>query len=199
MRPIKRTRPTSDGTEPWKDLSFTEPVDSDALHDLLRTQYPGYANLRERKHIAAIEFLQAELSLMQSKEPAHGDLVALPSPDAPSFSSWHTRRGRSSISQSDASSRRLSPSVEPSVHDLKSPATFTDLQAQVTGGSAQQFVFSALDGRTLHPKTKRRMTSKERTAYKQTRKRGACPKCKRQKGKVCQPRLGLEYESSAVF
>jgi len=47
----------------------------------------------------------------------------------------------------------------------------------------QQHVFSIVDGFATQPKKKRKMTPAERSAYKTTRKVGACDKCKRQKGK----------------
>lgn len=50
--------------------------------------------------------------------------------------------------------------------------------------NTQHFVWSAHDGRPMQPKTKRKMTLEERSAYKETRKRGACERCRRQKGKV---------------
>jgi len=83
-----------------------------------------------------------------------------------------------------------SPSVVESVLSPKlaertrneSRATADLEQTQPT--SAQQFVWSAHDGRSMRPKTKRKMTVEERSAYKETRKRGACDKCRRQKGRV---------------
>lgn len=197
MRFIRRNRPTSDSAAPWKGISFTAPVDSDALHDDLRKEYPQYTTLRQRKHKAAIEFLRAELREMQKKDSASvskeqsGDYPALPSPAAASSSSegaeGHSYQGSSSASTSSVSSRRLSASVERTMADQNSPLTPVDPPTNVVPevGSGQHIVFSAHDGRMLQLKPKRRQTKEENAAYRETRKYGACPKCKRQKGKVC--------------
>ncbi|CAO2649228.1 Nn.00g066130.m01.CDS01 [Neocucurbitaria sp. VM-36] len=192
---IKRIQPTSDETPPWTGISFVQPVDSDALHEHLKIAYPQCTTLRERKHMAAIDFLIAELRQMQSKGSAFvaiessANYPAAPSPRAPSLSTEAlgnpSRKGSASASQSPTSSTQLSTSVEHAFQDRHSSTTPACLPpiAQPTDGPGQHLVFSAIDGRMMQPKTKRRMTIEEKNAYKETRKRGACRKCKRQKGK----------------
>lgn len=192
MSLIRRFQLTSDATPPWAGLSFTPPVASDALHEELKKIYPAYTTLRERKHKAAIDFLTAELYEMQSRDskPVAEHYPPHASSEAPSIFSdaleAHSRQGSPSASESPTSSTRFSRSVEPVLQPRDTPPIRTPLLPTLapTAGSGQHIVFRALDGRTLKPKTKRKMTSEEKTAYKETRKRGACPKCKRQKGKV---------------
>ena len=95
--------------------------------------------------------------------------------------------------------RRASESISVSPHG---PSTSPEMRESVVDGykttfdirqskpkalavNPQQFVWSAHDGRSMQPKTKRKMTLEERSAYKETRRRGACDKCRRQKGRVC--------------
>ncbi|KAJ4366785.1 hypothetical protein N0V83_007310 [Neocucurbitaria cava] len=182
---IKRVQPTSDETPPWSGMSFVQPVDSDALHEHLKIAYPQCTTLRERKHMAAIDFLVAELHQMQSKGPTFvavehsANDPAAPNPGALS------RKGSISASLSPTSSAQFSTSVELAFQDRHSSTTPGRLlpKGQLTESPGQHLVFSAVDGRMMQPKTKRRMTAEEKDAYKETRKRGACRKCKRQKGK----------------
>ncbi|KAH7359705.1 hypothetical protein BKA66DRAFT_225456 [Pyrenochaeta sp. MPI-SDFR-AT-0127] len=195
MHLIRRTQPTSDVTPPWAGMSFTQPVDSDALHERLKKAYPTCATLRQRKHMAAIDFLTTELREMQSKDQNvattehSADYPALASSEAPSIFSetleGGSRQGSPSVLESPASSAHHSRSVERVLQRQDSPPASAHLvrTQPSTTGSGQHIVFSAKDGRTLQPKLKRKMTTEEKTAYKETRKRGACPKCKRQKGK----------------
>jgi hypothetical protein len=64
-RLIRRIHAANDTTDPWSGITFTMPVDSDALADGLKQAYPMARTLRERKHWAALDFLQAELRHMR--------------------------------------------------------------------------------------------------------------------------------------
>ncbi|KAL1793663.1 hypothetical protein ACET3X_008645 [Alternaria dauci] len=170
MRSIKRVRPTSDESPPWAGMSFIQPVDSDALHELLRNQYPQCTSVRQRKHLAAIDFLKRELESMQNEamvfEASHPGLEGL---DV----SKHQRSISPSLSQSSS----CKPPMLLEYHSQQSPSI-----SKI--GVGQQHVFSIVDGGlAIQPKKKRKMTPAERSAYKTTRKVGACDKCKRQKGK----------------
>jgi len=177
MRPIKRSQPTSDASPPWAGMKFTQPVDSDALHELLKEQYPQCKTLRQRKHMAAIDFLRLELESMQheSTESTTGtscETQALSALDA----------SRPGVEELAALTHRrsVSPSLSRS-SSYRSPVHLDDHIPQI--GVGQQHVFSIVDGFATQPKKKRKMTPAERSAYKTTRKVGACDKCKRQKGK----------------
>lgn len=50
--------------------------------------------------------------------------------------------------------------------------------------SSQTYVFSAVDGTPMQPRTKKKMSTQERKDYKETRRRGACDKCRKTKAKV---------------
>ncbi|RYO58170.1 hypothetical protein AA0116_g7443 [Alternaria tenuissima] len=170
MRSIKRIHPTSDETPPWAGMAFTQPLDSDALHELLKSQYPQCTSMRQRKHLAAIDFLNRELESMQNEamllQASH------PGPEELDVCK-HQRSLSPSLSHSN--SYRSPALVEH--HPQQSP-TITKI------ATGQQHVFSIVDGGlAVQPKKKRKMTPAERSAYKTTRKIGACDKCKRQKGK----------------
>ncbi|KAK3202138.1 hypothetical protein GRF29_161g263335 [Pseudopithomyces chartarum] len=66
---ILRQQATSDELPPWAGIIFKDPVDSDTLSEKLRAAYPSCRTLRERKHQAAIDFLQEELHRMQYGTP----------------------------------------------------------------------------------------------------------------------------------
>ncbi|KAG9195999.1 hypothetical protein G6011_01120 [Alternaria panax] len=179
MRPIKRIHPTSDETPPWAGMSFIQPVDSDALHELLKHQYPQCASLRQRKHMAAIDFLRRELESMQNETAgtSPGDQTRIsPQTSLSAPEKLGERKHQRSISPSlSQSSSYRSPTLLKH-HPQQSPA-------MKKMGTGQQHVFSIVDGLAMQPKKKRKMTPAERSAYKTTRKVGACDKCKRQKGK----------------
>jgi hypothetical protein len=168
-----RTELASEGTPPWAGIAFVHLIDSDELAEDLKRTYPEGRTLRERKHMAIIDFFTDELRQMQQ---ARGGTVMA---------------GRLAL-QRQLDDRMVRHSQSPASSTCSAMAGEPQIQ-QVGGGvvaptdavSAQQFVFSAADGRTMQSKTKRKMTLDEKTAYKETRRRGACSKCKRQKGKVC--------------
>lgn len=195
---IKRTQPTTDETPPWQGISFLLPVGSDRLADQLKKTFSDCRTLRQRKHKAAILFLEAELEEMiarDEKQSLYPDALnnhQLGSPQSESLD-FFDQPSVSSTQQNTLSSSCTSP-ITP--HSAPSPKLTNRSRSQFSGpdqsqpptanavATPQTFVFSAVDGRSLQPKTKRKMTSDERVVYKQTRKRGACEKCKRQKGKV---------------
>lgn len=168
---IERVRNTSDETSPWEGISFTQPVGSDRLSDELKRAYPGCSNLRQRKHMAAIAFLQHELTQMQKANSAT-EVIEVEYPATPEASSL-------SNDNFDGSSRQSSVSVSrASLQKIQAPTASTFTRA------SQQIVFSVSDGQTLQPSTRRTMTKEEKLSYRKTRKRGACSTCRRQKGKV---------------
>lgn len=178
-------------------------VDSDALSERLKAAYPDCKTHRERKHRAAIEFLNAELSWMQSGSPIADHVspnnVQYPSQEpTPSITRLQTHavsEGSEILSPPACTpSSFIESTLSPRLADRIRPApqATADLeQPQVISSptTAQQFVWSAHDGRSLQPKTKRKMTVEERNVYRNTRKRGACDKCRRQKGRVVLSRL----------
>jgi hypothetical protein len=190
---IKRTESTSDETPPWSGITFTLPVDSDRLSEDLKRRYPHCSTLRERKHMAAIEFLRAELGLMQSKAttPTVKEDYSLATPEATNLQSdsfnSRSRRGSTSSYQSTSSKTPTESLMTRELQqgESKLVSSVATTLVPLRTDSAQQFVFSVVDGRPMKPKTKRRMTREEKVDYTTTRKHGACPTCRRQKGKVC--------------
>jgi len=190
MQPIKRVRPSNEGTPPWAGISFIHPIDSDELHDLLKRQYPQYTTVRERKHKAAIDFLLAELREMQNKtayampeQSRAAELFAYPAPSNLGYRNQgdHIRSFNDTATLSHINSSR-SP-MNPGEDRLRyqSPAAATT--SNVGGG--QQFVFKAVDGQPVRRKNRTKMTTEEKIAYAKTRKAGACERCKRKREKVC--------------
>ncbi|KAJ8110215.1 hypothetical protein OPT61_g6882 [Boeremia exigua] len=194
--PIKRQFHTTDQTAPWDGVVFTYEVGSDELGEALKVCYPTHRTLRQRKHAAIIQFLEQELLEMQSNDttmhaprtpPMHnvqhsnsefGDAQVNPQSPAQSQSTL-------SDAHSPAKSNNLSMPCGKR-HQVGAPTmqaiqpTYID---PTTAANATHLVFNAFDGRTMQQKTKRKMTAEERLEYKETRKRGACFRCKRQKGK----------------
>lgn len=180
---IRRTQITSDLAPPWEGISFTQPVGSDRLSDELRRAYPGCLDLRQRKHMAAIEFLQHELIQMQSSNPAtnvvESGYPATPEGSSPSNDNFDGRSRQSSTSVSQSAFQRGQTWSDGNLHQIESQTPTSSIVR-----SSQQIVFSVSDGHTLQPTTRRTMTREEKMAYRKTRKRGACSTCRRQKGKV---------------
>jgi len=196
---IRRNKPTTDETPPWEGITFAFAVGSDLLADQLKHAYPDCKNLRQRKHQAAIHFLSLELEEMKRKdeEQSNGHDIQ----NGHYFGSPKSGSTEVADYTSASSSQQNTPScTSPTTpHSNQSPKladrsrVHSDQHAALesqqpvkpdTMSSPQTFVFSAIDGRPLQPKTKRKMTNEERELYKETRKRGACSKCKRMKGKV---------------
>jgi hypothetical protein len=180
---IKRLQHTSDETPPWDGISFVQPVGSDRLSDELKRAYPGCTNLRQRKHMATIAFLQYELMQMQSAIPtsrvSESEYPATPEESSLSNDNLDDNSRQSSVPVSQTSLRKTQawPGGTPNTTQSQDPASSV-------AHSSQQIVFSVSDGHTLQPTTRRTMTKEEKLAYRKTRKRGACSTCRRQKGKV---------------
>lgn len=197
MKPdvIRRFQPTLEETAPWTGIEFIHPVGSDQLADLLKSTYPDGLTLRHRKHMAAIDFLKGELKKMQpmftgssstneqadhqsirstTSEFSAGDTFLVAS--RPQSELSHTSPSISSIAASPRLVERLRPATEQNER--------SDALPPILATASHTYVFSAVNGKPMQPKTKRRMTIQERQAYKETRKRGACLKCRRTKGKV---------------
>lgn len=184
MRSIKRTHPTSDETPPWAGMSFIQPVDSDALHELLKNQYPQCTSLRQRKHMAAIDFLRRELESMQNEVAG-----AMPETSPGEQTRIHLQTSHPSVEELKERKHQRSISLSASQNSWHRSQALSDRQPQQPPGmpnigTGQQHVFSIVDGLAMQPKKKRKMTPAERSAYKTTRKVGACDKCKRLKGRV---------------
>jgi hypothetical protein len=180
-RLLIRTELTSECTPPWTGIAFVHPVDSDELAENLKRSYPRGRTLRERKHMAVIDFFREELLQMQQAGgvmPMAGG-AAMYAPSAAPVLHRHVDERISRPSHSPASST-CSAAAEMQGHTTSMAAV-----APADTVPGQQFVFSAADGTMMQSKRKRKMTLDEKTAYKETRRRGACSKCKRQKGKVC--------------
>lgn len=198
MQPIKRSKPTSDESPPWAGMKFTQPVDSDALAEYLKKLYPQCATLRERKHMAAIDFLRRELEMMQCRSlqinPTSPQLSLISSDIDEENSSQESR----SPSTAFSSLVERPEIAENSSYALESqaPLSSNSTTKNRINNTTQEFIFSAFDGRTLQPKRKRKMTEEEKKDYKRTRERGACAKCKRQKEKVPHERLGWHCDRS---
>ncbi|KAH7386624.1 hypothetical protein DE146DRAFT_176547 [Phaeosphaeria sp. MPI-PUGE-AT-0046c] len=180
---IRRVQKTSDETSPWEGISFTQPIGSDSLSDDLRRAYPGCLDLRQRKHMAAIAFLQHELMQMQSSNPTtklfESDCHATPKDSSLCNDNFDGNSRQSSVSVVSQSSFQRTQSWSAGNLDPMQSQTFTSSGVS----SSQQIVFSVSDGHTLQPTTRRPMTREEKVAYRKTRKRGACSTCRRQKGK----------------
>jgi ribonuclease HI len=181
-RLIIRTELASEGTPPWSGIGFVHPVDSDELADDLKQTFPEGGTLRERKHIAVIKFFQEELLQMQYTRRA----VSM-ADGAATYASLAApvlhRQVDERVSQPSHSPASSTCSAAPA--EIQGQTTSIAAVAPAEAVSGQQFVFNAADGKMLQSKRKRKMTLDEKTAYKETRRRGACSKCKRQKGKVC--------------
>jgi len=177
MSLIKRIQPTSDETPPWEGMEFAYAVESDKLSEELKRTYPKCFTHRERKHMAAIDFLMGELHGMQTRQSTAA------ATENGLIGDGRSRRGSPTSSLSPSSTTHEPVFVEEHLQQVptKTPATPAPLMPSTT--SAQQFVFSAVDGRPLQPKTKRPMTRAEKIEYKKTRQRGACSPCRRQKAK----------------
>lgn len=197
---IRRFQSTSDETPPWAGISFVQPIDSDQLSEQLKGFYPEGKTLRQRKHMAAIDFLQRELEQMQSQTSSAPDATE----NADRLSTSSPRSEMHSFREpyvQDSRPQSAASQTPPSVASSQASPRLAERTRQTANGTltsgppsplkrisgSQTFVFSALDGKPMQPKTKRKMTTQERHAYKETRRRGACENCKRTKAKVCFP------------
>lgn len=134
--------------------------------------------------MAAIDFLKRELESM--KNDAVGTIAGTSPEDQ-----THILLQTSHPSPKEMGERKHQRSISPSLSHSSSYRSLALLDHHMQqspaiprAGAGQQHVFSIVDGLALQPKKKRKMTPAERSAYKTTRKIGACEKCKRQKGKV---------------
>jgi hypothetical protein len=184
---ITRFQTTSDENPPWAGISFALPVGSDELADKLRLAYPD-STLRQRKHMAAIDFLKNELSEMRqgaSRTSASEKHNAFTPQVSLSFSNDIDVRSRQGSVSSSLSLTSMNQGASSQEHGLlRSGAQSTITDPKVTD-PVKEIIFSVSDGRPMQPKTKKKMTKEEKIVYKKTRKRGACSRCRRQKGKVC--------------
>jgi hypothetical protein len=198
MEIIQRYERTADESPPWAGISFRYPVDSDLLAEQLKGAYPypKFQTLRERKHQAAIDFLLVELGQMRSKGPSTPTVLTSTDPpldegrqDAvkayieissdrsrPQSASGYTSSLSGSVHSPgmiDRAKLSTSMSANPGSPRHTQPAT-----------NPQQIVWNSLNGQSMRPKTKRKMTLEERKAYKKTREQGACDACRKQKARV---------------
>jgi len=166
---IFREHPTSDDAPPWKGMAFRQPVYSDAMLECLKTRYPKGDNLRERKHMAAIEFLQQELEEMRAKEAA---LISL-----------FCRKGSAQdVTLTDCQHPKSASSPYALSGSFPLP-TLTD-EYRLDSNFGQEIVFSIANGPLMEGKKRKKMNQEEKEDYRKTRKLGACDNCKRHKAKV---------------
>ncbi|KAF2114753.1 hypothetical protein BDV96DRAFT_84372 [Lophiotrema nucula] len=176
---------------PWTGLVFVPAVGSDELSEKLKELYPDLRTLRQRKHKAAIDFLLWELDAMQVPIPVKAGATHINFQSVNNHQSDVNVVSRtprdSSASQSPYPTSGASGSLSPTLtspmrsnKDHNSPLPHRPLTPN-SGG--QHFVFHLGDGRPAHVKTKRKMSKQERISYKETRKRGACGKCRKTKAK----------------
>lgn len=188
---IVRREHTTEDMPPWAGIHFIHEVGSDELADTLKRAFPQCRTLRERKYMAAIEYLRHELLEIQSSAPTPTTAAIAPIMNLPLINAKahnvladnHVRnpQGAVSVPHSPTSSThsthqtlRCGQAGSPRILSVE----------PTTVASGHHYVFSAHDGTAMQQKTKRKMTAEEKLAYKATRKKGACEKCKRQKGKV---------------
>lgn len=186
---IDREHPTSDDKPPWSGMVFRQRVYSDDMLESLKRRYPQGANLRERKHMAAIEFLQQELQEMQEREAALTAKVHSPAstPDAEFFDGENQRSISSPYSPT---AQRLLPAVTNERYQGRNASGTTLLKqppSMSSTMSGQEIVFSVVEGPIVQRRKRKKMTATEKIAYKQMRRVGACDSCKRQKAKVDSP------------
>ncbi|KAF2028518.1 hypothetical protein EK21DRAFT_113854 [Setomelanomma holmii] len=208
--PIERVKQPSEEKPPWSGIEFTFPVGSDDLSDALRSRYPKGTTLRERKHMAAIEFLQNELRQMQSAQPCFNatdleDSATSKSSSPDSDGNEVRSRLWSETTSCDVivtNGTARSPSNVVQGSDVYSGNTIIDSTPSSAHKLGHQIVFSVANGRQQQPRTRRRMTKEEKLAYKKTRERKACAACRRQKAKCThgdnvneeQPRQGTDVK-----
>ncbi|KAJ5022413.1 hypothetical protein PSV08DRAFT_350208 [Bipolaris maydis] len=182
---IEREYPTSDDKPPWYGMVFKQSVYSDAMLESLKRRYPQGANLRERKHMAAIEFLQQELEDMQASEAA---LIPKTNPtnlmsDVASHDRQHQKIGSLPYSPT---AQLSTPNITNGYHGRRSPTNKVPLVQSPTVSSnmsGQEIVFSIANRPVVQRQRRKKMTASEKISYKQMRKIGACDSCKRQKAK----------------
>ncbi|EUC49083.1 hypothetical protein COCMIDRAFT_23258 [Bipolaris oryzae ATCC 44560] len=182
---IDREYPTSDDKPPWFGMKFKQSVYSDDMLESLKRRYPQGANLRERKHMAAIEFLQQELKNMQASEAA---LIPKTNPTTlvPDIASHNHQHQRTGSPPYSPTSQLSSPNIMDGYHGTRSPTNkvFLEQPPNVSSNvSGQEIVFSIGNRPLVQRQRRKKMTPAEKISYKQMRKIGACDSCKRQKAK----------------
>ena len=183
---IRRTAQPTEQRAPWDDIAFVFAVDSDELSAALKSAYPHYRTLRERKHAAVIDFFQYELQVIQTNDTSPSCGFPNTSP-LPSDSQMEVRDGTHSTDLRASPASPASSINSTANRESDKRRSVQTLPADPTlATSSTQLVFNAFDGRPMQQRTKRKMTSHERRDYQETRRRGACAKCKRLKAKVRQ-------------
>ncbi|KAF2005396.1 hypothetical protein P154DRAFT_337406 [Amniculicola lignicola CBS 123094] len=196
MRFIKRNRHLTDESLPWAGIAFDPPVGSDELFHQLKSAYPSCDNLRQRKHLATIQFLIVELDAMRKKDSEQSKISKSAEDQETRYSNnpangaaddldygcnpQHMPSSESPSGSSSVHSPELVDRSRTLVEDASGPAASSTLSRE----GEQIIVFDAKDGRSVQPRTKRRMTYEEKIAYKRKRRIGACDQCRRSKGRV---------------
>lgn len=186
--PIIRRYQTTDQTAPWEGIVFAYEVGTDELSEALKVFFPQYRTLRERKCAAVIAFFQQELHEMQLSNTA----TPSRSPPGQACSQAEDRLDVDRSRDNELPPASPASSLNSSVHrdlykryPVAQAISSLSLPADPTlATSSTHLVFNAFDGRPMHQKTKRKMTSEEKQEYKKTRQRGACYKCRRTKAKA---------------
>ncbi|EUC29970.1 hypothetical protein COCCADRAFT_7920 [Bipolaris zeicola 26-R-13] len=182
---IDREYPTSDDKPPWYGMIFKQSVYSDAMLESLKRRYPEGANLRERKHMAAIDFLQQELKNMQASEAA---LISKTRPTnlMPEVASHDCQHQRTGSPPYSPTAQLSPPNITDGYHGRRSPTNKVFLEQPPTvpsNASGREIVFSIANRPLVQRQRRKKMTASEKISYKQMRKIGACDSCKRQKAK----------------
>jgi hypothetical protein len=155
------------------------------------------------QHLAAIEFLTQELEEMQPgfrRNPgSHDQLdnISISSPQS-EMNGFRTTCVDGSRPHSTAPRTPQSATSSLASQSLAERSRYSVDHAQAGGApplanvtTSQTYVFSAVDGTPMQPRTKKKMSTQERKDYKETRKRGACEKCRKTKAKVFNKFWGL--------
>jgi hypothetical protein len=187
-----RTGPPIEGQPLWAGIAFVHPIDSDELAECLKRRYPGYGTHRQRKLRAVIDFLGNELYKLQQEQSQ----MSTNNRRSASYSSTHLYppEGLASLClQSPTGSMRSA--------ELSEQLPQTGNISLVDVISPEQHVFDSRDGQIPNHRKKRKMTQAEKIAYRETRQRGACRKCKAAKARVCRLCLGGQFDltNEAVY
>jgi hypothetical protein len=183
---IDREHPTSDDKPPWAGMVFKQRVYSDDMLESLKRRYPQGANLRERKHMAAIEFLQQELRDMQASEaaliPTTHPTISIPDV------ALHDRKCQRNISPPCSPTAIYPlPDVKDKCYHGRNPTNTPFLNEPLNIPNSvlgREIVFSIADEPIVQRQKRKKMTATEKISYKRMRRIGACDSCKRQKAKV---------------
>ena len=190
---------TTDGNAPWDGLKFCLPLGSDALYDKLRVLYPEHNTHEERKRQALLDFLHFERSRRGSVAAATPNSNSASS-DSESTVGTDTEGSSSSFSPPPASNL-----VRPSLPAKRSGQSSTqqastNLEPQPPGDGSNPYnviAFDIKDGKEVKVRGRKPMSDEQKANYREKRRKGACPNCRRSKKKcnVSLPHTNMEFVS----